>query len=294
MTVPAATHVDTRPGLPRCRTAGGGVFARFVGVCLGVVLLAAACLKLYGLDVTPVPRVGWFATPQVQVVTAEWEIVLGAWLLSGWNPRGAWWAAIGTFAAFAGVSGYFGCIGVASCGCFGVIHASPWAAFAVDLTALSLLAITRQRGRNVGVPPTTGWATIPVGAAGILILLTAVGTLAYGSPAAALARLRGDVVTVSPDYVDFGGVSEGQSVERKVEVWNWTDGPVRLIGGSSDCTCVTTADLPLTIPPRERRAVTIRVNIPKTKPGVVVRKAELWTDHLGAPRVRLLVSFREI
>jgi len=50
---------------------------------LGVLLPVAAGLKLYGLNVTALPRVGWFAGPQVQVAAAAWELVLGLWLLSG-------------------------------------------------------------------------------------------------------------------------------------------------------------------------------------------------------------------
>ena len=96
-----------------------------VRILLGLVLLAAAGLKLYGLNVTALPRVGWFATPQVQLVTAEWELVLGLWLLSGAFQAGAWLAAAGTFAVFAGVSSYFGWTGVASCGCFGAIAPAP-------------------------------------------------------------------------------------------------------------------------------------------------------------------------
>ena len=44
---------------------------------VGVVLLAAAGLKLYGLGVSAVPRVGWFAQPWVQLAAAEWELALG-------------------------------------------------------------------------------------------------------------------------------------------------------------------------------------------------------------------------
>jgi hypothetical protein len=80
---------------------------------LGGLLLAAAGLKLYGLSVSAIPRVGWFSQPWVQLAVVEWELILGLWLLSGSYPRGAWLAALGTFAAFAAVSGYLGWIGVA-------------------------------------------------------------------------------------------------------------------------------------------------------------------------------------
>jgi hypothetical protein len=114
-----------------------------VRIALGGLLLAAAGLKLYGLSVSAIPRVGWFSQPWVQIAAAEWEVILGLWLLSGSYPRGAWLAALATFAAFAAVSGYLGWIGVASCGCFGVIKASPWWAFGLDAAVIVLLFICR-------------------------------------------------------------------------------------------------------------------------------------------------------
>jgi hypothetical protein len=189
-------------------------------VFLGLTLLTTAGLKLYGLNVTALPRVGWFATPQVQVVTAEWELVLGLWLLSGAYQVGAWLAAVGTFAAFAAVSGYFGWTGVASCGCFGAIHASPWTAFGVDVAALVLLAVARPDFRAGVLRPSAGAAIIPIGAAAILVVFTGIGSAIFGSPHATLAHLRGDVLTVSSGYVDFGTGTAGQIVDRSVEVQN--------------------------------------------------------------------------
>ena len=114
-----------------------------VRIALGVLLLTAAVLKLAGRNVSAVPQVGWYATPMAQIAAAEWELVLAIWLLSGAYRIGAWLAALATFVTFAGISGYLGWIGVASCGCFGAIHASPWHAFAVDLVPLFLLGVFR-------------------------------------------------------------------------------------------------------------------------------------------------------
>ncbi|HEY1487877.1 MAG TPA: hypothetical protein VGF84_17355 [Micromonosporaceae bacterium] len=63
---------------------------------LGLLLLTAAGLKLYGLGISAVPRVGWFAQPWVQLAAAEWELILGLWLVSGAAPIGGWLAAVGT------------------------------------------------------------------------------------------------------------------------------------------------------------------------------------------------------
>jgi hypothetical protein len=209
-----------------------------VRIALGGLLLAAAGLKLYGLSVSAIPRVGWFSQPWVQIAAAEWEVILGLWLLSGSYPRGAWLAALATFAAFAAVSGYLGWIGVASCGCFGVIKASPWWAFGLDAAVIVLLFICRPLrltampvGTRERVPEGVKWLG---GAVVLLVGLTAVATVVYGSPAAALARLRGEVVTVADPYLDFGSGKAGESLEAAATIHNWSNRPVSLVGSTSD------------------------------------------------------------
>jgi hypothetical protein len=254
--------------------------------------LTAAALKFYGLNVTAVPRVGWFASPRVQAVAAEGELVLGLWLLSGAYRAGAWLAAVGTFLAFAGVSGYLGWTGVARCGCFGMIRASPWHAFGVDMAALVLLAVGRPDLGAASFRPPSGLAATAAGAAAVLLILAGIGSWIYGSPAAALARLRGEVLTVSSDYIDFGSGSAGQVLEASVEVQNWSEQPVQLIGGTSDCSCVTTLDLPLVIPPGESRPVELRLKLPGSGSGAFTRMAVLWTDHPRQREIWLRVGGR--
>ena len=265
-----------------------------VRIVLGVLLLAAAVLKLYGLSVSAVPRVGWFAQPWVQLAAVEWEAVLGLWLLIGAHPRGSWFAAVGTFLAFAGLSGYLGWVGVASCGCFGAIQASPWLAFAVDVTALALLTA------RPGIPevarsnsPITRTVIHGVALAAILGGVT-VGVLVgwQGSLRAALALIRGERVGVNPGYLDLGDGTPGETLEAVVEVANWTDHPVRLVGGTSDCSCVATDGLPVTIPARGREEVRVAVTIPPRSPGRTTRAVQLWTDVPEQSVLRFTLGYR--
>jgi hypothetical protein len=266
-----------------------------VRVLLGLILLTAAMLKLFGWNVTAVPRLGWFATSSVQASAIAWELILGLWLVTGTSQAWAWLAAIITFAVFAGVSAYYGWVGVASCGCFGAIRASPWTAFGVDVVALSLLTICRPNQRDIGafrLPIAV--STIGIGTATALLILTGVGMWACGSAPVALARLRGESLTFSPDQVDFGTVPAGQVVERSVEVRNWTDRPIRVIGGTSDCLYVTTVDLPLTISPGETRSLTIVMQSAPPKLGALMRYVELWTDYDEKRTIRLQVACRVV
>ncbi len=260
-----------------------------VRIVVGGLLVAAAGLKLVGLAGSAIPTVGWYAQPWVQGAAAGWELVLGAWLLGGSVPRAAWAAAVLTFLTFAAVSASLGLAGVASCGCLGVVAASPWVAFGVDVTALALLAVGCP-GRN----PTPAvdrprFGGMMVGAAAVLVAVGVAGSWVYGSPGAALARLRGDELTVEPGHLDFGALPAGQAAEAALTVSNWSSQPVRLIGGTSDCTCTTLSDLPVTITPGDRTAVTVRLTAPSGT-GHLTRMVTLRTDHPDQPTVLIRIG----
>lgn len=258
---------------------------------LGLVLLAAAGLKLYGLNVAPYAQYGRLLTPTVQFLAVEWEIVLGIWLLTGRKPLAAWCAVLLTFFSFAGVSLHLGVIGQASCGCFGSLRTSPWHAFAVDVTALALVGHARPDFRVLRELNLAQWlATIlrGVGLVGFMLALGA-GTIGltwmiFGSADAALAWLRGERVSIQPRMVDVGEGRPGQTMEAVVQVVNRTNQPVRLLGGNSDCSCVATRDLPVTLAPGETRQISIQIHLPE-QTGFFKRKAFLWTDCEQARRL---------
>ena len=252
-----------------------------------MLLVTAAALKLYGFHVSAVPRAGWLSTPWAQMALIQWESILGLWLISGVYPVGSWLAALATFTIFAVVSGYLAWIGVASCGCFGSIKASPWAAFAVDVLALMILPAAQPDLRSLREKPQRTLARIGgvvLGAVVLFGVLAGTGALIFGSADAALAYLRGESISVRPTFVDVGRGVPGQTVEATVELVNRTDRSVRVIGGTSDCSCVTTNDLPLTLGPGEARGVSVRVKL-SSDLGIFNRKAFFWTDHNQARAV---------
>jgi hypothetical protein len=207
---------------------------------LAVLLLAAAVLKLNGLAVDPVARMGLFTEPAFQIAVIEFELFLAAWLLWGKQPIGSWATALGVFTIFACVSAYQGWIGRASCGCFGQLSVSPWYAFGIDLTVLLALmfgrpdleAVSRQPWRLLSsvLPALYGLG----GAIAILASLAGLASWIYGSPDAALAHLRGERISLYPRLVDVGIGAPADVREAAIEVVNRTEHPIRLIGGTKD------------------------------------------------------------
>lgn len=257
----------------------------WVSRLLGLLLLTTASLKIYGWSVSTVPPVGWFSTPSVQAIAIGWEVLLSLWLLAGIAPARSWLAAIVTFVILACISGYLGWSGQATCDCFGVIQATPWLAFAVDLTALLMLLSVgyslpkrpgdeRKEARHeMGVI-----VCFMLGVAVMLAGLMGIGAWIYGSPAKAWARLRDESLDAAPEYVDCGEGKPREKIKGIVRVRNWTDDPVLIYGGTTDCSCGLTIGLPVAIPPNEVREIPVLFRVPQSKPGMFTRKIELKTN----------------
>ena len=258
---------------------------------LGVLLLAAAALKVQGLGFDPVRRLGIFAAPEFQVAVVEFEVFLGLWLLAGIRPLGSWFLALSAFLAFAGVSFYLGWVGQSSCGCFGRLSPSPWYTFGLDVGIIAALFVARPDLAVLKDKPasTLTAAVVPAacGFGGVVALSGLVLGLAYftfGSVPAAVAYFRGERVSVLPRLVDVGEGFLGERRSVNVELANWTDKPIRVIGGTADCSCSVLADLPMTIPPKQVRAVSIDFYF-RGKPGLFTRQTAISVDDEGLSRL---------
>ncbi len=232
---------------------------------------------------------GLFARPWVHVAVAEWELLLGTWLVLGPARRAAWTVAVATFGTFAVVSGWLGWSGVASCGCFGP-QSNPWLAFAVDVAALAGLAVAgRPMAQATGEAPRE-WAGSVLGGLGLVGVAMAALVAWTGSVGGALAVVSGEVVVASPVAVDFGAGEPGQVLERDVTLTNHSGQPVRVIGGNIDCTCQAASHLPLVIPPAGTQTLTLRLKVPSLTPGRFDRSVEFWTDSDRQRTVRRQVA----
>jgi hypothetical protein len=272
-------------------------FYRTARAVAGVILLTAAAAKLYGLHVSSVSEVGWLSQPSVQWTVSVWEVALGLWLVSGRSPRGAVRAAMWTFGTFAVVSLWLGLNGVAQCGCLGAVPANPWGVFVLDSCLLALLFTasklhpeSRPQPHELRLSPIAGSVLV----AGILIAASAAfGIVRYGSVHAALLRLQDYDVTLDDAYIDFGTVAVGQTVDRTVVVRNWSDKTIRVVGAPRNCSLVSIrTDLPLDVPPGERRNVILEMSASNASEGVLTIQTALWTDSAKARSLPYRVGCR--
>jgi hypothetical protein len=115
-----------------------------VGIrALGVLLIVAAMLK--GIELSTRSRAMdlWEAAEKAFVlVQVIFELMLGAWLVSGYQRRYAVRVGLLVFLVFFAVTIYQIIIGAKSCGCFGAVHVPPTATLlAVDLPAILILLL---------------------------------------------------------------------------------------------------------------------------------------------------------
>lgn len=257
-------------------------------VGVGLLLLAAAALKLGAGYTGPLGRNSVLFSPAARILSVVAEVALGVWLLGGWSVAGAWATTLLFFVAMSGVSLWLAVQGQSSCGCFGRMAVHPWATFGLDVGVVTALAWTRPdlselRGEFVAVVR----PTIQV------VLVTA--SFLYLADHAGLAdvvrhRVLGEVLRPELLFVDFGQVSAGESAERAVIVRNFGSEAVRLVGGTSGCSCLVT-DVPQTVHPGSSAAVKVRLKVPPDARGAVNRRIVLWTDSTGQPSLGLTVGF---
>ena len=264
----------------------------------GTLLLLAAGLKVQGLGVDPVSRMGFFSTAEAQLVVIGCEVFLGVWLWLAKSPLGSWLTSLVTFAAFAGVSFYQGWVGQTSCGCFGRLTINPWYTFGADLLVLALLVVGRPDLKQLRATPAQNlavalrplaWGILGVGVNLALLLVLASKT--FGSLPAAIAFFRSDRVSAYPRLIAVGEGVSGDTRKVSVEVANWTDKPIRLIGGTRDCSCTVMGELPVTIPAGEVRIVTVDITLAE-KPGIFTRTAAFLVDDGGIRHVSFRLTGR--
>jgi hypothetical protein len=243
-------------------------------------------MKLHGQVIDPFSQESPFASPRVEVAAIEVEILLGLWLLSGLAPRASRLAALGFFVLMSGVSFYLAVTGQRSCGCFGRIAVSPWLTLGLDIAAVGLLARWKPvAGAELPlVRSLQRLKRIAFQAIAALALVGSAFLLMSDSPLDTLAQLRGDSITVDPIVSDVGDGELGDTRTFQVRLTNHTRHPVRVVGGTTTCSCIATETLPLTLLDGRPEVIEVSVRF-SGSPGRFHHRFVLQTDDEIQPSV---------
>lgn len=248
----------------------GSVIVRSI---VGVLLLTAAFLKYSNNQAGAFETIPLLAVPVVQQLAILVEVLLGLWLLSGWQPWFSWASAVIVFATFSALSAYQWNIGESTCNCFGRIEIHPGYTLLLDLLVFGCLLLFRPAlpVRNELIFSLKQLGKL-VGAAGFVLIagyLTVVVTI--GDPSSALAVWGGEKALMTPVITDVGSGNVGDVTRFEIELKNLTSQPVKVLGGTRSCTCIASNDLPLTLQPNATAKLTVIVRFTGT-PGRFVHR----------------------
>ncbi len=131
-----------------------------------------------------------------------------------------------------------------------------------------------------------------VGACFLLLVGISYGIVVatYGSFRGFSAQLGGDTISIEPTSLDFGQGELGAIQDRWVVVHNWSDRPLSVVGGTANCSCLTTQDLPILIPSKESKSIRIQVKF-KGSPGYFQYQAGLLWSIDNNPISNLYIPF---
>jgi len=234
-------------------------------IVLSLFLLTAALLKAWALVTDPLVADPVFGSPTVLALVMLVESGVGFWLLWGGWPRLARIVVSLLFLVFAGASLYLAAFAKTStCGCLGNIPVSPWLAFGFDVAVLLFLHLVMPNNQvfyQINLDGLFGRALALVGGTGVLLAFCfTILTLLNGSVYEGLARLRGEKVSVRPPVTDVGEGMLGENRAFTVTLYNHGHSPIRVSGGTSNCSCVAIRNLPAIIPGHQELPVEVGVS----------------------------------
>jgi len=119
-----------------------------------------------------------------------------------------------------------------------------------------------------------------------LLFLVALALYAFGSFGSALSYLKGDRLMVDSHLKSFGEVKQGQRPSLVFELTNTSNRSITILGAKTKCTCVLTENLPLSVPPWNRRSIKLAIKT-DSRNGSIQEPVQLFTDFSGQPEVEL-------
>lgn len=213
-----------------------------------------------------VPSEGSLISGGIQAIIIYVEIFVGAWLFLPGQVWEKWLAVVGLLISFLAVNLAFSWEGRASCGCFGPMKTDPRFVAALEFFLLVVFLICRPAVLFPRIVRCE-WCSLSSVSVALVCLgvALALGVMAFGTLDRATAFLANKTYSIAPGNINLGVSSQGDIREADVHISNWSARPLRVVGGTSTCSCLTTSDLPCTIEPGETATLRIKIRFPDSE-----------------------------
>jgi Protein of unknown function (DUF1573) len=126
--------------------------------------------------------------------------------------------------------------------------------------------------------PLSWIATTLVAANLALICLVVASLYTFGSVGSALGYLRGE--RLFADTLSVETATGGEPRQIDLVITNTSGRPVRILGGSSSCSCLVPLDVPAVLPAKDTSRIRTEFR-PKGRTGRFSLMVRLFTDHPG-------------
>ncbi len=127
------------------------------------------------------------------------------------------------------------------------------------------------------------------------VAAVAIGGLAwslinFGSLHDAWLYARGARVVIEPATFRTQSGKSGDTRKAVFVIRNLTGEPVRVLGVTTSCSCLSTDELPVTIAPRSSRPMRVSIKLGGDQPGPIQQVVAHHTDHPTASNLRAIVK----
>jgi hypothetical protein len=226
---------------------------RYIAFILGLLLLVTAGLKTQAAFADSPLETGFLTNRWGVLAIAEFELFLGAWLLTNFLPWLARGCALASFLCFLGFSIASILAGERSCSCFGNLMVSPWFALMVDVASLSALLAFQPPADTASVTLSSRQRIFMIFIAGLL--------LAIPNALALTEDARRPLLVSSEQLVDLGVLSRGEC--RGSTLWLTNEGttPVEIETVESTCHCLKLEGARRTVSPSETIRTTVVLDL---------------------------------
>jgi hypothetical protein len=228
---------------------------RYLAFVLGLLLLVTGGLKAHAMFAYNPVGTFFHMSRWELLAIAEFEFLLGGWLVASVYPRLARRCALMTFFCFLGISLFGALNGERSCSCFGELEVSPWIAVSIDSAALIALLLCRPQ-----VDASTN--TFSPSRQRLLVVFALV---LLGLPIAFVLSgdSRSPLLIPSKDVVDLGVLSAGEWRNPSLLLSNKGETPVEIVKIESSCPCLSLECAPRGVPPSGTAQMTATLDLGK-------------------------------
>ena len=141
-------------------------------------------------------------------------------------------------------------------------------------------------------PPTKRMIPIAVGIAAVAASCVAWAYIQFGSIRDAWLYAGGARVVIDRATLILPTGKVGDTQEAVFEIRNLASGPVRVLGATVSCDCVTTEGLPVEVAAGESRRLRSTLHLDARMSGLFEQSVTYFTDHPSAPSLRVVIRGR--